>query len=104
MLALLFLARIAVNGVRPGYPPGVFKIMDPDQKGYSEESELKVYAALADWYQKKISFAEQCVKMFSVKSRKKGAESHKKSKKRGDTWGKYHTNNTRIIIWATYDY
>ena len=55
---------------------------NPDQKGDSEESEVKFDAALADGDQKQISFAQQCVKICSAKSRKKGAESHKKSKKR----------------------
>ena len=55
---------------------------DPDQKDDSEQSEVKFDAALCDGEQKPISFAEQCVKICSAKSRKTGVESHKKSKKR----------------------
>ena len=53
-----------------------------DQTGDSEESEVKFDAALADGDEKEISFADQCVKICSAKSRKKGAESREKSKKR----------------------
>ena len=55
---------------------------DPNQEDDSEQSEVKFDAALCDGEQKPISFAEQCVKICSAKSRKTGVESYKKSKKR----------------------